>query len=137
MDGATRDVEREIRPESTDLYDFAEFVAADDLPFEPSSQFRARLSQRLGPLRRLRLLRKLIAPTHGETGNALSEIYHFSRYRWKPLFKRAGFEVVGCHPNELFYTGYSLFGGALTIPARRRLSSVLGASCLIYVVKPS
>lgn len=125
-----RDVEEETRPESTDLYEFGEFVAAGDIPYEPAPALQQRM------LRRLRLLRRLGAPTHGEKGNALSEIYYFSRYRWKPLFERAGFSVVGCHPNKLFYTGYSLFGDALPISARRRISSVLGSSCLIYVVKP-
>jgi SAM-dependent methyltransferase len=79
--------------------------------------------------------RILLSPRHGEAGNAFSEVWHFSRYRWTPLFEETGWRVVSRGSNGLFYTGYSVLGWQLSLAAPRRLSHLLGASCHIYVLE--
>jgi ubiquinone/menaquinone biosynthesis C-methylase UbiE len=79
--------------------------------------------------------RILLSPRHGEVGNAFSELWHFSRHRWTPLFEETGWRVVSRGSNGLFYTGYSVLGRQLSLAARRRLSGLLGASCHIYVLE--
>ena len=79
--------------------------------------------------------RILLSPRHGEAGNAVSEIWHFSRHRWTPLFEETGWRVVSRGTNGLFYTGYSVLGWQLSLTARRRLSHLLGASCHMYVLE--
>ena len=72
-------------------------------------------SQRSG----LQLLsRLLLAPRHGETGNAISELWHFRSRRWIKLFERSGWEVVAHCSGNLFYTGYNLLGPTLDIRKR-------------------
>ena len=87
----------------------------------------------------LQKLRGLLAPTrHGEHGNgAVSEVYLFSRFRWRALFRRFGWSVRQLKPNRLFYTGYSILGDRLSLAARRALSYVLGSSCHIFVLVPA
>jgi hypothetical protein len=80
------------------------------------------------------LLRILWSPRHGERGNALSEIWHFSRHSWTRFFERTGWHVLACYPNGLYYTGYGLLNDALSVEARRRLSRLVGSSCHIYVL---
>ena len=79
--------------------------------------------------------RVLLSARHGEVGNAFSEVWHFSRHRWTPLFEETGWRVVSHGTNGLFYTGYSIFGRQLSLAARRRLSRLLGASCHLYVLE--
>ncbi len=71
---------------------------------------------------------------HGEKGNAWTEIYWFSRFRWRPYFRRAGFRVLRMIPNRLFYTGASLLGSRLSPTVRRRLSYILGSPSLLYIL---
>lgn len=77
----------------------------------------------------------LAAPRHGEEGNALWELWGFSRRRWLGRFRRAGFTVEGSFPNRLFYTGYLLFGARLPLPLRARLSRLLGSATRTYVLR--
>ena len=77
----------------------------------------------------------LVSARHGEVGNAVSELWHFSRHRWTPLFEDTGWRVVARGSNGLFYTGYSVLGWQLSLAARRRLSRLLGASCHLYVLE--
>ncbi len=81
-----------------------------------------------------KLRRALIPDRHGETGTALSELYSFNQRRWRSLFAQTGWTVERCFPNGLFYSGYALRGSQLSFPARERLSKLLGASCMIYVL---
>jgi SAM-dependent methyltransferase len=71
---------------------------------------------------------------HGEHGNAWSELYLFSRCRWRRLFRRARFSVTAERPGRLFYTGCSLLGDRLTMATRRRLSRVLGSSTRVWIL---
>jgi SAM-dependent methyltransferase len=86
-----------------------------------------------GPL--FLLWRIVLSPRHGETGNAFTELWHFSARRWNALFERHGWRVAEHRSNELFYTGYSLLGTRLSMKARRRLAHALGGSCRLYVLK--
>jgi hypothetical protein len=91
------------------------------------------------PDRRKRLLRKLVraAVPHrdGIRGSALTEAYYFSRLYWLPAFRRAGFVVESVRPNRLFYTGHKLLGPRLNLSVRRKLSYLLGSSCVIYCLR--
>lgn len=72
---------------------------------------------------------------HGEhAGNAFSEIWYFRRAWWKRLFAETGWRVDSISGNGLFYTGCSIADRHLTIPARMRLSRLLGSSCNVYVL---
>lgn len=77
----------------------------------------------------------LLSPRHGETGNVVSEVWHFSRHRWTPMFEETGWRILKRGSNGLFYTGYSVLGPWLGLAARRNLSRVLGASCHLYVLE--
>ena len=76
----------------------------------------------------------LLAPL-GERGNALSELYHFSRRGWRQLFERNGFEIVKTHPTHLFYTGHAMLPEA-PMSWRRRLAGTLGSACHVFVMRP-
>jgi SAM-dependent methyltransferase len=80
------------------------------------------------------LSRILWSPRHGEKGNALSEVWQFSRWSWTRFFERTGWQVLSRYPNGLFYTGYGLLSDRLSVGARRRLSRILGSSCHVYVL---
>jgi SAM-dependent methyltransferase len=82
-----------------------------------------------------RVRRVVVSERHGEVGNAVSELWHFSRHRWTPLFEDTGWRVVSHGSNGLFYTGYSVLGRRLSLAVRRRLSRLLGASCHLYVLE--
>ena len=87
---------------------------------------------------RLQKLRGLLFPTrHGEHGTGVSEVYLFSRFRWRALFRRFGWSVRQLKPNRLFYTGYAILGDRLSLAARHALSYALGSSCHIFVLEPS
>lgn len=82
-----------------------------------------------------RLIRQNLFPSpHGVYPNALSELYYFSKSRWRRLLQRSGFEPIDIRTNGLFYTGYGLCP-ALSITSRRRLALVLGSACNIFVLK--
>lgn len=79
-----------------------------------------------------------IPPAHGEHArNAFCEIYYFSRFYWTQLFSRNGFEITHYTNNSLFYTGCISLGSLLPFSVRRLLSLFLGASCHVFVLKPS
>jgi ubiquinone/menaquinone biosynthesis C-methylase UbiE len=81
------------------------------------------------------IARILLSPRHGEAGTAISELWHFSRHRWTPLFEETGWHVVSRGTNGLFYTGYSVLAWQLGLAMRKRLSRLLGASCHVYVLE--
>lgn len=81
-------------------------------------------------------LRRLLVPNRdGEVGNALTEIWHFSRWRWSGLFRRNGWNVESRRSNGLFYTAYYVLGPALPMFLRRGLSSLTGGSCHVFVLR--
>lgn len=77
-----------------------------------------------------------IVPRHGERGNAISELWLFSRRRWLAMFRAAGYEVDEVIPLGLFYTGHMVLGPRLPMAARERLARVLGSACVLYALHP-
>lgn len=92
-----------------------------------------------GSAKRRSLFKKLgtmlIPPRHGETANALAELYLFSSYRWKSCFLRTGWSIQEVAPCGLFYSGQKLFGELLNIPAREALAKNFGSSCTLFVLR--
>lgn len=71
------------------------------------------LDHRLRQKSRTEIICKTLLPhRHGELGNALTEIYFFSRWRWTPFFRATGWVVRKRLSNRLFYTGYGVLGSA-------------------------
>ena len=89
----------------------------------------------LAPSSRFR--RALFPPKHGVRGSWLSELYLFSEFRWKKLLVNDQWHLLSITPNGLLYSGYRIFGEKLSIESRRRLSTLLGSSCNLYVLKRS
>lgn len=80
--------------------------------------------------------RYAVVPRHGETGNALTELWTFSRRHWVNHFRRHDFDVVLAEGMGLFYTGRMIFGKRWPLRSRARAASVLGSACILYKVKP-
>ncbi len=78
--------------------------------------------------------RALLAGPHGVYPSAFSELYYFSSFRWKGLFRKSGFQIIQTTVNGLFYTGYGLIP-SLSMRTRRRLAHVLGSACNIFLLK--
>jgi len=76
-----------------------------------------------------------LAHRHGEIGTVLTELYYFSRYRWVNMFTITDWKIEKRFTNRLFYTGYGIFGSALSLKLRRHLSYILGSSCHIFVLR--
>jgi SAM-dependent methyltransferase len=77
-----------------------------------------------------------IPVVHGEhAGNALTEMYYFSRRWWVRLFRETGWTVVMHGSNRLLYTGHSIMDSRLNMNTRIKLSHVLGSSCNIFVLR--
>ena len=81
------------------------------------------------------LSRILCSPRHGERGNALSETWRFSRFGWAHHFRQTGWHIISRYPNLLYYTGYGLLDGRLSIPRRKQLSHLLGSAGHVYVLR--
>lgn len=78
----------------------------------------------------------LIAPRHGEHGNALTEHYLFSRRGWIHRFEQTNWDTHAVRSTGLFYTGNELFGLRLTNRFRRFLAKILGSSTFIFTASP-
>lgn len=75
---------------------------------------------------------------HGAiAGNAISEIYYFSRSWWQRLFHATGWSVTHLGTTRLFYTGNSIFDSRMGLPLRAKLGRFLGSACNVFVLKRS
>ncbi len=79
--------------------------------------------------------RALHSGRHGEIGNEITELYHFSRFRWNHEFSVSGWFVEQRHGMGLTYTGYAVFGSWLPFSAREFLSRIFGSACHLYILK--
>lgn len=77
----------------------------------------------------------LVPHRHGEKGNTLTEIYYFSKRRWKNLFENTGWKIKKYTTNRIFYTGHLLFGATVPIEKRGSISPILGSSCHLFLLK--
>ena len=81
------------------------------------------------------LIKNFLYPRrHGEKGNAVSELYYFSRYRWNTFFKNTEWKVKCYFSTNLFYTAYMILGLSIPINIRKFLSYILGSSCHVFVL---
>lgn len=71
---------------------------------------------------------------HGERGNVVTEIYYFGKDWWVSFFQNNGWDILKYSTNQLFYSGYSIFGSSISISGRQLLSRYLGASCHLFVL---
>ncbi len=77
-----------------------------------------------------------LPPPHGARARgAMVETFYFSRWWWKRLFLQAGWDVVACRTNGLFYTGASLMDSRWSLGLRHRLSRFLGSACNIFLLR--
>lgn len=81
-------------------------------------------------------IRKIIfSSCHGACGNSISEIYYFSGFRWRRLFRSAGWIIVTHLKNNLFYSGYGILDRRISLTLRHYLSFILGSSSHIFVLR--
>jgi SAM-dependent methyltransferase len=81
-----------------------------------------------------RLLNILIPERHGEYANAFSELWYFSKMRWRRVFTGSGYELQEVYGNGLFYTGF-IICPSLSFRLRQALSRVIGSSGSVFVMK--
>lgn len=78
----------------------------------------------------------ILPSRHGERGTLWTEAEYFHPTWWQAHFEKYNMEILDICPLGLFYTGNMLFGSRLSLTARKRLASLFGSSCYLYVVKP-
>jgi SAM-dependent methyltransferase len=83
------------------------------------------------------MVRPFLFIRHGERGNALTELYLFSRPAWRRCFKSLGLEIRLVEASGVFYTGEVLLGSRLPIRTRRQLARYLGSSTFVWQLVPS
>lgn len=101
-------------------------------PNDPTSP-----SNRHSIFRVLRLFLVALTPRrHGERGNLWTELYWFSKLQWKSFFDTSGWTVDGYHTSGIFYEGSLVIASLLSTKLSIALSSVLGSSTHIFVLRP-
>ena len=74
---------------------------------------------------------------HGATGNWVSELWLFSRYRWRRVFQRTGWLQSHYTVNHLARSGKYVFGNRLPLRVRTWASYLLGSSSQFFVLVSS
>ena len=107
--------------------------------FPRSLSVRAWIGGALGALRNIiGILRAYVTPPrHGERGNFLTEIGYFHPAWWRRNFLENGYVVSAEFPMGLFYTGHMILGPRISLDTRKRLGSVLGCACHLFIVRPA
>lgn len=72
---------------------------------------------------------------HGEKGNSLTELYHFSRYAWRKHFKIHDWHLQKVEPLGIFYTGGQILHKHLKMGLRCKLAKLFGSSTCVYVCR--
>lgn len=72
---------------------------------------------------------------HGARGNALAELWTFSRSSWVRRFRSQRYEVLHVRPLRFWYTGEVLLGQRLSLARRTRISAWLGSATILYVIR--
>lgn len=81
-----------------------------------------------------RLAWLMIPERHGEFGNFMTEVAYFSRWKWRRVFRNAGFRIESEGSNGVFYTGYGVLAGRVPVSVRQSLAGLLGGSCRYWVL---
>lgn len=81
--------------------------------------------------------KRLLPPTHGAVGSAISEVGRYSRSNWDRFFRQRGWEIVQYSNNGLVASGDYLLGSALPIAARRWIGRMTGGIAHVYLLRPS
>jgi glycosyltransferase involved in cell wall biosynthesis/SAM-dependent methyltransferase len=90
-----------------------------------------------GLWRMAQVLRAYLVPVrHGEVGNAMTELWTFSRRYWVRHLRRHNCAIIAMAPMGLFYTGHMVLGKRWSMRWRQRAASVLGSACILYKIKP-
>jgi ubiquinone/menaquinone biosynthesis C-methylase UbiE len=76
----------------------------------------------------------LIPPPHGNFQTCFHEIYFYSKYKWKIIFRKNELEVIETYKTNIFCTGYAIFP-KINLKIRKILSYILGSSGNIFIVK--
>jgi len=82
------------------------------------------------------LVRPFLFRPHGERGNALTELWRFSRGAWRRQFEANGWVVEDVVPLRIWYTGETLVGPVMPISVRTRVAARLGSATILYVLRP-
>jgi SAM-dependent methyltransferase len=69
------------------------------------------------------------------SNGAWGEVIAFRDDAWKQMFQEAGWRIRTVVANRILYTGASMLGPRLSVPARRRLSRILGSSMNYFVLE--
>ena len=80
--------------------------------------------------------RRLLPPTHGAVGSAISEVQRYSRQNWDRYFRQRDWEIVEYSNNELTASGDYLLGPALSIGTRRWIGRMTGGIAHVYLLRP-
>ena len=90
------------------------------------------VAKRLGVFSVIKQL--ILAGPHGEYPTAVSELYYYSRKRWRRVFEESGLHLTGIQSCGIFHTGYAILPSA-SIHARKRMARWLGSSCFAVTAK--
>jgi SAM-dependent methyltransferase len=97
---------------------------------------RAGISRRRWMLMQLGwIVRPWLFRPHGVRGSAVTELWTFSRRAWARRFAMLGYEVTHSVPLRIWYTGEMLLGAQLSLVRRSWLSTWLGSSATLYVIR--
>jgi SAM-dependent methyltransferase len=75
-------------------------------------------------------------PRHGETGNAITELFSYRKKAWIDMFARHNLTVKKTADCGLSYTGNMFFGSIISDTNRKTLSRFFGSATRLYVVVP-
>ena len=81
-------------------------------------------------------LKQLFFHPLGANTSFIHEIFYFSRFYWKKLFKKNGFNVINEKNCPYFYSAYSIFDFKF-LNFRKFLASIGITSCYCFVLKNS
>jgi len=73
---------------------------------------------------------------HGvHSRNVFEEVYKFRRNWWFKKLETYQWTLENYYTNKIFYTGNNIFGPRLSLNIRKIMSSLLGSSCNIFILK--
>jgi SAM-dependent methyltransferase len=80
-------------------------------------------------------IRPFLFRPHGTGGNALTELWTFSRSSWVRRFTSQRYVVLQVKPLRFWYTGERLLAQRLSVARRTGMSAWLGSATILYVIR--